>query len=307
MPAIDPSTLEAAMPRLRAKFESSRALLKRAKERAVLAAQHAQAMRLLLESRAGRRDQGSSPGREIWEAAAGEILRASSDRDRALGMVAHELRQPLAAALAAHRLLALQPTAEVATRAAGVLDRQLLQLSELVDSLLDFSRLSLGAIALERKELDLRDVLARAVEAADAAASGRSRQIAVTMRPAPIAVCGDATRLFQVFSNLLHNAVRYTPPAGTIAVCVETVSGAAQVTVTDSGAGIAADLQPKIFEAFTRGSGDGLGLGIGLAVAQTIVELHGGTIAVASDGPGRGSAFTVTLPLAMGSDGPRET
>lgn len=110
-------------------------------------------------------------------------------------------------------------------------------------------------------------------------------------------VAGDATRLVQVFSNLLQNAVRYTSEPGTIAIAAALTADGACVTVTDSGAGIDPALQPHIFEPFTRGSSDGLGLGIGLALARTIVELHGGSVDVVSDGPGHGSTFTVRLPL----------
>jgi signal transduction histidine kinase len=302
MPVINRSALHAAMPRLRANFEHSRALVVRARERASRTAAHAQAMRMLLESYSERPSHAAVADREIWEAAAETVVRAATERDRALGMLAHELRQPLAAALAAHRLLAMHPATPIAERAAGVLDRQLLHLSKLVDSLLDFSRLTLGTVALEHKEVDLRDVIGRAVEACDAAAMSRAHRIAVSIAPARIPVCGDATRLFQVFSNLLDNAVRYTPAAGAIAIAAEIVAGAVHVAVTDSGAGIAADLQPRIFDPFTRGSRDGLGLGVGLALARTIVELHGGSIDVASDGPGEGSAFTVVLPLLTPQD-----
>jgi signal transduction histidine kinase len=300
-PFVERSELERTLPRLRAKFETSRALVEGARARAANATQHAQAMRQLLESRRTVPPQSVAPERHVWDAAAAEVLRATTERDRALGVLAHELRQPLAAAMAAHRLLALNPGAQMAEHARAVVDRQLGHLSNLVERLLDFSRLSLRSLTLERKEVDLRDVVSRAVESENASNSERTHPVILTMPATPLVVCGDATRLLQVFSNLLHNSIRYTDKAGRITLTAAGDGDAARVTVQDDGAGIPAELQPVIFEPFLRGSRDGEGLGIGLALVRRIVELHEGSVYVVSDGVGRGSAFTVTLPLELPS------
>lgn len=302
MPTINASALEEAMPRLRARFESSRALVQRARARAERTARHAEAMRQLLSTWAQRSGDDTTADRDIWNAAAAEIMRASVQRDRAIGVLAHELRQPLAAALAAHRLLGVQPGAAVAARATGVLDRQLLHLSKLVDRLMDFSGLAVGAVNIDHQNLDLRDTVARAIETIDAPGQP-ARRVSVACPPEAITISGDGTRLVQVFSNLLQNAVRYSSDGDDILVAAAVDGAWARVTVTDSGAGIAADAQRTIFEPFARASGKGQGLGIGLALARVIVELHGGRIEAASGGAGRGSTFTVTLPLAVAPRG----
>jgi signal transduction histidine kinase len=302
MRAIDYSALADTLPRLRANFEASRALVERVRARASSATRQAEAMRQLLQSRRTLPRHGAPVDRDIWDAAAAEVLRAATERDRALGMLAHELRQPLAAAVAAHRLLSMQPESTVAERASTVLDRQLQHLSDLVERLLDFSRVSLGSLSLDRQDLDLRDILGRAIETAQTAETAH-HNLSLALTASPAIVCGDGTRLLQVFSNLLHNAVRYTPKGGTVVLSVTADDEAARVTVRDSGRGIPSELQPQIFEPFLRGARDGKGLGIGLALARSIVEMHGGRIEVFSEGAGRGTTFTVTLPLAP--TGPR--
>jgi signal transduction histidine kinase len=307
MRTADHSTLADTFPRLRANFESSRALVERVRARASSATRQAEAMRQLLQSRRTLPRHGAAADRDIWDAAAAEVLRAATERDRALGVLAHELRQPLAAAVAAHQLLAMQPESSIAERASTVLDRQLRHLSDLVERLLDFSRVSLGALSLNRHDLDLRDILGRAIETAQTAETAH-HTLSLTVPPYPTIVSADSTRLQQVFSNLLHNAVRYTPGGGAVVVSVTADDEVARVTVRDSGRGIPRELQPQIFEPFLRGARDGKGLGIGLALARSIVEMHGGRIEVFSEGAGRGTTFTVTLPLApMGPRTPAKT
>jgi signal transduction histidine kinase/CheY-like chemotaxis protein len=223
-------------------------------------------------------------------------------RDEFLAMLGHELRNPLGAIRNAIQILdrvSSQEPAAVETRA--VITRQVRHLTHLVDDLLDVSRVTSGKIVLQRLPLDLREVARRSVQAQDA--SARERGHALTLSPAEEAlpVEGDAVRLDQVITNLLTNAVKYTPPNGRIDVRVGREGSQALVRVRDNGIGIAADMLPHIFELFTqapaslaRSQG---GLGIGLTVVRRLVEMHGGTIHAASAGPGRGSEFSVRLPL----------
>jgi two-component system CheB/CheR fusion protein len=285
-------------PIMRQRFESSRLLVARARERAVRAAERAEAMRVLLESNRALPPRRRTPEAGIWEAAAHQLIRASRARDESFGVLSHELRQSLAAAIAAERLLAASADPTTVFRARDVLERQLLHLMKLVDGMLDLSRLSLRHVNLTKHGLDLRTVVRLAVETIAPSAASARQQLNVTLCSTPQPVDGDETRLLQVFTNLLQNAVRYTAAEGRIDVTSATVGTRARVTVADTGEGLSAEMQQVIFDPFVRGSAAGDGLGIGLALARRIVELHNGDIAVASDGPGCGTRFTVTLPLS---------
>src|SRR5215831_16002543 len=190
MPGRDTSELARVLPRLRNDFETSRRLVTRAVERAARLADEAIARRRLLAERTQTPRNGAPPNAEIWNAAAREVVRVSRERDRELGVVAHELRQSLSAALAAERLLAVgvNPTAQ--ERARAVLSRQLLHLAELVDSLLDYSRLSLHSATVPMRRVDLADVVGGAVETVSAAAAERRHQIDLHGAGAPVVVAG---------------------------------------------------------------------------------------------------------------------
>lgn len=289
--------LKRTIPTLRSRFESSRALIERAHETAARVVEAADAMRTLLHAGHDTHSQ-TSPEKDLWEAAAREILHGARERDRILGLLSHELRQALTAAMAAERLLQVTEDREAAGRARGVLQRQLLYLSRLVEDLLEFSRVSLDSGPLSRRDVDLDDVISRTAEAMQFAISERAQHLTITKAATPPMVSGDPTRLQQVFSNLLHNASRYTAPGGhiDIASCVE--PGWTRVEVRDDGTGIDPSQLRAIFEPFTRRSAEGPGLGIGLSLARRLVELHGGTISAQSGGHGLGSTFTVRLPLA---------
>lgn len=289
--------LKRAMPTLRSRFESSRALIERAHETAARVVQAADAMRTLLQSENEPHSQ-TPPEKDLWEAAAREILHGARERDRILGLLSHELRQALTAAMAAERLLQVTDDHEAAARARAVLQRQLHYLSRLVEDLLEFSRISLDTTSLSCREVNLDDVIARTAEAMESVIADRGQHLTVTKAASPPIVNADPTRLQQVFSNLLHNASRYTPIGGHITVTSNVEGGWTHVTVHDTGNGIDPSQLGAIFEPFTRRSGEGAGLGIGLALARRLVELHGGTITAQSDGHGRGSTFTVRLPLA---------
>jgi CheY-like chemotaxis protein len=216
-------------------------------------------------------------------------------------MLGHELRNPLGAIVSAAAVLTRPgtPPDPAASRAGEIVTRQAQHLARLVDDLLDVSRLESGKVILQRQLLDLRDVVEAAVAALRAGAGARHR---LDFAGVPAPVEADPTRLEQIALNLLDNAVKYTPPTGRVAVSVERAAGQAVLRVRDTGRGIARELLPAIFDAFTqaapsldRRTG---GLGLGLTVVKRLVELHGGSISADSPGPGGGSEFVVRLPLA---------
>jgi signal transduction histidine kinase len=292
--------LKRTMPTLRSRYESSRALIERAHETAARVVEAADAMRTLLHTGHDSHSQ-TSPEKDLWEAAAREILHGARERDRILGLLSHELRQALTAAMAAERLLQVTEDREAAGRARGVLQRQLLYLSRLVEDLLEFSQVSLDSGPMSRRDVDLDEVISRTAEAVQSAISERAQHLTITKAATPPMVSGDPTRLQQVFSNLLHNASRYTAPGGHIEIASFVEPGWTRVEVRDDGTGIDPSQLRTIFEPFTRRSAEGPGLGIGLSLARRLVELHGGTITAQSEGHGLGSTFTVRLPLASRS------
>jgi CheY-like chemotaxis protein/nitrogen-specific signal transduction histidine kinase len=220
-----------------------------------------------------------------------------------LSMLAHELRNPLQPMAMANDLLAgitdLHPTI---ARVHGVYDRQVSHMVRLVDDLLDASRVSCGKIALQLAPVLLSDIIDDAVETSRPAIERRHQQLKVRLPAPPLVVEGDLVRLAQVFSNLLGNASKFTPEFGHIDVAARRVGHSVEIAVSDDGAGIAAELQPFIFDLFMQGfrsldRAQG-GLGIGLSLVRTITQLHGGTAAVTSSASGQGSTFVVTLPLS---------
>ncbi|HSE93113.1 MAG TPA: response regulator [Methylomirabilota bacterium] len=230
-----------------------------------------------------------------------EIHERDRQKDEFLAMLSHELRNPLGAITTAVRLLEVIGTAdERATRAREVIGRQAGHLARMVDDLLDVARLTVGQIALDRAPIDLADVVARALDALRV--SGRLEHHAVTVKADSITVDADFDRLEQVVTNLLVNAAKYTDRGGCIHVEVRADGDEAVVRVRDTGIGISAEMLPRLFDLFTQGRqaldrAQG-GLGIGLTLVRRLVELHGGSVAAASEGPGRGSVFTVRLPRA---------
>jgi two-component system, sensor histidine kinase len=236
-----------------------------------------------------------------------ELLAANSNRDRAelvsrtkdefLAMLAHELRNPLGAISNAVRVLELtHAEGEPAARAHEVIARQVGLISRLVDDLLDVERVVFGKIRLNRNPLDLAEAVRRAV----ATFTGEAllhRNIDVSTEP--VWVDGDAVRLEQVLTNILANAVKYTPPDGGIRVELRADGSDAVLTVEDTGFGISPSLLPFIFDMYVQADrtiahAQG-GLGIGLTVVRRLVELHGGTVVASSDGEGHGSRFTLRL------------
>ena len=226
-------------------------------------------------------------------------------KDTFIATLAHELRQPLSAMLAAMAVTRLAPGSEAARRADEVMQRQVRQMSRLVEDLVEATRWARGQLALEKQPLDLHDLVREAAADAAFAVADAGQQLVVVL-DAHDAVCvsADRQRLLQAASNLVRNAVKYTPPGGRITIALERRAWTATLRITDTGRGIEADLLPYVFDLFSQvHRKEDTGLGIGLTVAREIVLRHGGSIEARSEGVGLGSEFLIRLPLAGLSPG----
>jgi PAS domain S-box-containing protein len=243
------------------------------------------------------------------------LREADRRKDEFLAMLAHELRNPLAPIGTAAQLLMLSSD-PARTRAVGeVIGRQVRHMTELVDDLLDVSRVTRGLVQLEIETINLKEVINGAIEQVRSLIDARRHALRTRLAAADVWVEGDRTRLVQIFANLLNNAAKYTPDGGEVDLDLEVEGKGAVVHVRDNGQGIENRLLPHIFDLFTqaerspdRAQG---GLGIGLALVRSLVSLHGGSISVASEGRDRGATFTVRLPAvdapaAVGALGQRE-
>jgi PAS domain S-box-containing protein len=228
---------------------------------------------------------------------------ADRRKDEFLAMLAHELRNPLAPISGAAHLLgiAAEDSSKV-KRAAAIISRQVRHMTELVDDLLDVSRVTRGLVDLEHELVDMRAVVGAAIEQVEPHLQARQHSFISGFDAGDAVVLGDRNRLVQVVSNLLGNAAKYTPVSGRVELHVATSARQVRISVTDNGIGIDAKLLPHVFELFTqaertpdRAQG---GLGIGLALVRSIARLHGGDAVVESAGAHAGSTFTVVLPLA---------
>ena len=222
-------------------------------------------------------------------------------KDEFLAMLAHELRNPLAPIRAAADLLAIANLGEERIRqTSAVISRQVQHMSSLVDDLLDISRVTRGLIELAGADLDIKRVVADAVEQVRPLVEARLHELTVISSAEPAHIMGDHKRLVQILANILNNAVKYTQRGGRILVRTETTDDQVILSVEDNGAGVPHELQPYVFDLFSQAarSSDRAqgGLGIGLALVQSLVVLHGGQVTCHSDGPGTGSRFTVSLP-----------
>jgi PAS domain S-box-containing protein len=223
-------------------------------------------------------------------------------KDEFLATLAHELRNPLAPIVNAVEVLHMQGSlAEGPVAARGIISRQLKLMVRLIDDLMDANRVTSGKLELRRSRVTLDAVIEQALETSRPLMRGHDLE--VKLPDEPVWLDADPVRLAQVFSNLLNNALKYTPPGGGIRVLAERRAGEDQVTirVKDNGIGIAPDHMPRLFEMFSQAEGarersEG-GLGIGLALARALVEMHGGTVEASSEGHGRGSEFVVRLPV----------
>jgi PAS domain S-box-containing protein len=231
-----------------------------------------------------------------------QLREADRRKDEFLGMLAHELRNPVAAIMNASEVLTRTAGDPNAQKLSGIVRRQTTALSRMVDDLLDVSRVTLGKIKILKEPLKLQDVVVRAADSVRELAQSHGLAFEVETSGTPLDVLGDATRLEQVLMNLLTNAIKFTPPGGRVGVIVRREGDYATVCVNDSGIGMSENLMTRVFDLFVQGDTSldrsKSGLGIGLALVKKLVELHGGEARAASAGPGRGSEFTVRLPLA---------
>lgn len=235
--------------------------------------------------------------RQLEEAA----NRTKRQQDEFLAMLAHELRNPLAPIRSAVALLErLQTTDPRIAQISAVVRRQVGLMARLLDDLLDVSRVTSGKVTLRRRPTSVREFIDQAVEINRALIDAQHQQFTLDLPDTPIYVDGDPTRLAQIFGNLLHNATKYTPDGGAIELSIRVEGSSVILRLKDAGNGISKDAVDHIFDLFTqenrtlsRSQG---GLGIGLTVVRSMVLLHGGSVAVRSDGLGKGSEFTVVLP-----------
>ena len=231
----------------------------------------------------------------------------SAGKDHFIAMLGHELRNPLAAISGALNVLDMPgASAQMTLRAREIGRRQTRHLTRIVDDLLDVRRILSGKIELKHQRIDLGAALRACCDARIVADGGAHRWHVDTET---LWVDADPTRLEQIFDNLLHNAIKYTPDGGAITVGARAMGGHAVVELRDTGVGIGADVLPLIFDALVQGPtsidrGQG-GLGLGLALVRELAHLHGGTVEARSDGPGHGSTFTLRLPLAGTETGAR--
>jgi two-component system CheB/CheR fusion protein len=232
-----------------------------------------------------------------------EALREADRRkDEFLGMLSHELRNPLAPIRNSLYILSrAAPGGEQARRALAVIDRQVQHTTRLVDDLLDVTRITRGKVRLQRERLDLGSLARRTVEDHRELFAKNGLEVELVVPEDAVFVNADSTRISQVIGNLLQNAVKFTPRGGRATVSVERRDGFGVITVRDTGAGIAREVMPRLFQPFVqaektldRSAG---GLGLGLALVRGLVELHGGTVSAHSDGVGKGATFVARLPL----------
>lgn len=241
------------------------------------------------------------------DAARAQAEAASHAKDEFLAMLGHELRNPLSALSAASQILDTAPLQQTG-RALDVIRRQVRHLARLVDDLLDAGRVAMGKLVLNRQPLSLSAIIERWMHTMRAAGTLRHE---VRLDLHPVWILGDDTRIEQLASNLLHNAMKFTPAGGQITVTVRAEGQEAVLRVEDTGAGIAPEILPRIFDLFAQGEASpdraSGGLGIGLTVVKRIAELHGGAVEAASPGRGLGSTLTVRLPQIEPPRAARET
>jgi PAS domain S-box-containing protein len=230
---------------------------------------------------------------------------ANRRKDEFLAMLSHELRNPLAPIRNAVSLLQDTSDEETRRQACAILDRQVTQMTRLVEGLLDLTRISRGEIEMRKEYSDLAAIIETALETSRPLIEAAGLTLDIALPRTPVSVFADPLRLAQVVSNLLNNAAKYTPRGGRVGVEAGAASGAASITVRDSGIGIPPAELSGIFIMFTQLEGARRqapgGLGVGLALSRQLVELHGGTIEARSAGPGQGSEFVVSIPLPASS------
>lgn len=274
----------------RKRHEEERLSLARAEQRRRLAEENEERLRALADSLSAARDRAE---------------RATRSKDEFLATVSHELRTPLNAILGWARMLQIGLPEEKEQHAINAVVRNALAQSQIIDDLLDVSRIVAGQLRLDTTLLDFNQVISAAAEVIRPAADAKELRLEMTLAPGAGHITGDAVRLQQVMWNLLSNAVKFTPRGGHVHVRLVRVENNLQAEVSDSGRGISPQFLPRVFDRFsqqdssnTRSTG---GLGLGLAIVRHLIELHGGTVAAFSEGEGKGATFVVTLPLLLQS------
>jgi len=233
-----------------------------------------------------------------------QLAAADAHKNHFLGVLAHELRNPMTPITNSIYILRhTEPGSDGAKRAQAVIERQVTHLVRLVDDLLDVTRVSEGKIHIERRPLDLVEIVHACVEDLSSAFDHHETRLAVDVPALPVAVNGDRTRLSQVITNLLNNSIKFSERGNVrLSLAIDRQCREAVLTVVDDGVGMESELLPNLFQPFSQGI-SGLdrvngGLGLGLALVKALVTLHDGKVAAHSDGPGRGAEFTIRLPLA---------
>jgi signal transduction histidine kinase/ActR/RegA family two-component response regulator len=257
-------------------------------------------------------EQSDERMRQVLEALAREQnARAEAEanaraKDEFLAVVSHELRTPLSAMLGwAEVLRSRRPGDPIYERALQTIERNAELQSKLIEDLLDTARILSGKLSIEAQPLYLDAILEESLDVVRPTAEAKDIELIVTFESAPGPILGDANRLQQVFWNLLSNAIKFTEPGGRVEVRMERAGVEARIVVSDTGKGITPDFLPYVFDPFRQADSSSArrqgGLGLGLALAERLVEMHGGAIKAESDGEGRGATFTVTLPTRSGS------
>ncbi len=255
-------------------------------------------------TRRKRAEEAMKVSERKLRAQAEELATAHRQKDEFLAMLAHELRNPLAPISNAVQLLKLQNPLQADRTlpwAVDVIDRQVRQISRLVDDLLDIARFTRGLIELQCQHIDMVDIARQAMEAAEVWFSAKGQRVRMQLCEGPVPVCADPARMIQVVSNLLNNASKFTGEQGEIGLDLHCDQGQAVLVVSDNGVGIPSEVLAHVFLPFTqedcsldRRQG---GLGLGLSVVKKLVEMHAGSVCASSGGPGQGSEFTLRIPL----------
>ncbi|HST00579.1 MAG TPA: HAMP domain-containing sensor histidine kinase, partial [Usitatibacter sp.] len=234
---------------------------------------------------------------------------ASTAKDTFISFVSHELRSPLSAIMGWANILSRENVdATHLKRGVEAIERNAKLQLKLVDDMLDHARLASGKLRIDLARIDVRPILDDVLDGIAPTAQARSVSIVREMEPGPMEVRADAERLQQVFWNLLSNAVKFTPAEGLVTVALRRRDNWVEVVIADTGKGITADFLPFVFDRFRQEEGRVIhsegGLGLGMAITRYLVELHGGTVAAASAGPGQGATFTLRLPVLVTATAP---
>lgn len=234
-----------------------------------------------------------------------ELREANRIKDEFLATVSHELRTPLNSILGwAHLLRTGSLDLDTGGRALQTIERNTRLLAQIIDDLLDVSRIITGKLLLDVRPVDLAPLVQAALDAVRPAIDAKKIEVIVTLDPLGSAISGDPNRLQQIVWNLLSNAIKFTPSGGSVAVSVQRIDSNAVITVRDTGEGISPAFLPYVFDRFRQADSTFArmhgGLGLGLAIVRHLVEMHGGSVAAASEGRGKGATFTVSLPLLAG-------